>query len=92
MLPEAARASRVTVGHAEGMPLAFANIYRDLAEAIRAGKEKRAVDPAADIYPRAEDGLRSMAAIHAVAASGEAGGDWVDARPPMFRDDAGTQS
>ena len=30
--PEADRASRVTVGHAEGMPLAFGNIYRDLAE------------------------------------------------------------
>jgi predicted dehydrogenase len=83
--PEADRASRVTVGHAEGMPLAFANIYRDLAEAIRAGKEGRAMDPAADLYPRAEDGLRSMAAVFAVAQSGKAEGMWVDARPPMFR-------
>ncbi len=32
--PEADRASRVTIGHAEGMPLAFANIYADLAEQI----------------------------------------------------------
>ncbi|MFV1875845.1 Gfo/Idh/MocA family protein [Nioella sp.] len=83
--PEADRSSRVTVGHAEGMPLAFANIYRDLAEAIRAGKEGRAMDPAADLYPRAEDGLRSMAAVFAVAESGKADGVWVDARPPMFR-------
>jgi predicted dehydrogenase len=83
--PEADRASRVTVGHAEGMPLAFANIYRDLAEAIAAAKEGRSPDPAADLYPRAEDGLRSMAAVHAVAESGRAGGTWVDARPPMFR-------
>ncbi len=83
--PEAIRASRVTMGHAEGMPLAFANIYRDLAEAIRARKEARAMDPAADLYPRAEDGLRSMAAIVAVAESGKAEGRWVDARPPMFR-------
>jgi hypothetical protein len=36
--PEADRTSRVTIGHAEGMPLAFANIYKDLAEAIRARK------------------------------------------------------
>jgi hypothetical protein len=36
--PEADRTSRVTIGHAEGMPLAFANIYKDLAEAIRAEK------------------------------------------------------
>jgi predicted dehydrogenase len=83
--PEADRASRVTIGHAEGMPLAFANIYKDLAEVIRAGKDGRAPDPAADLFPRAEDGLRSMAAVFAVAESGKAQGQWVDARPPMFR-------
>ena len=83
--PEADRTSRVTIGHAEGMPLAFANIYKDLAEAIRAEKEGRAVNSAANLYPRAEDGLRSMAAVFAVAESGKADGTWVDARPPMFR-------
>ena len=83
--PEADRTSRVTVGHAEGMPLAFANIYSDLAEAIRARNEDRPCDPAADLYPRAEDGLRSMAAVFAVAQSGKSDGAWVDARPPMFR-------
>ncbi|MBS1302555.1 Gfo/Idh/MocA family oxidoreductase [Loktanella sp. SALINAS62] len=83
--PEADRSSRVTVGHAEGMPLAFANIYTDLAEAIRARKDGREMDPAANLYPRATDGLRSMAAVHAVAASGKADGAWLDARPPMFR-------
>ena len=83
--PEADRASRVTIGHAEGMPLAFANIYKDLAEAIRASKESRAMDPAANLYPRSEDGLRSMAAVFAVAESGKAEGIWVEARPPMFR-------
>ncbi len=83
--PEADRATRVTIGHAEGMPLAFANIYKDLAEAIRAQKEGRAPDPAADLYPRAMDGLRSMAAVHQAVASANDGGAWVDARPPMFR-------
>jgi hypothetical protein len=83
--PEADRASRVTVGHAEGMPLAFGNIYRDLAEALVAQKAGVAVDPAADLYPKAEDGLRSIAAIHAAVASAAAQGEWVDARPPMFR-------
>lgn len=83
--PEADRASRVTMGHAEGMPLAFANIYKDLAEAIRARREVRDMDPAADLYPRAEDGLRSMAAVYAVAESGRSEGAWIDARPPMFR-------
>ena len=67
------------------MPLAFANIYKDLAEAINAQIEGRDMDMAADLYPRAEDGLRSMAAVFAVANSGKADGAWVDARPPMFR-------
>ncbi|MGR3625187.1 MAG: Gfo/Idh/MocA family protein [Limimaricola sp.] len=83
--PEAMRASRVTIGHAEGMPLAFANIYADLAETIAARKAGRTPDPAADLYPRAEDGLRSMAAVFAVAESGGQDGAWVEARPPMFR-------
>ena len=83
--PEADRTSRVTIGHAEGMPLAFANIYKDLSDTIHAMNEGRKPDPAANLFPRAEDGLRSMAAVHAVAASGSAGGTWVDARPPMFR-------
>ena len=83
--PEGDRASRVTVGHAEGMPLAFANIYSDLAENIAARKAGRAADPAAAWYPTAEDGLRSMAAVHQATASAKADGVWVDARPPMFR-------
>jgi len=83
--PEADRATRVTIGHAEGMPLAFANIYTDLAEAIRAYQEKRVIDPAADLYPRATDGLRSMAAVAAVAESGKNSAAWIDARPPMYR-------
>ena len=83
--PEADRTTRVTIGHSEGMPLAFANIYTDLAEAIHARNEGRAIDPAADLYPRAEDGLRSMAAVFAVAQSGKQDGAWLDARPPMFK-------
>ena len=83
--PEADRASRVTIGHAEGMPLAFANIYADLAETIRAAKEGRTPDPAANLFPKAADGLRSMAAVHSAVASAKANGAWVDARPPMFR-------
>src|SRR5690606_33783699 len=85
LFPAAARASRVTVGHAEGMPMAFANIYRDLAEVIGARKAGRPVDPAVDLCPRVEDGLRSVAAIFAVADSARSGGAGVDARPPMLR-------
>ncbi|MEY4872348.1 MAG: hypothetical protein RLZZ563_1678 [Pseudomonadota bacterium] len=83
--PEADRASRVTVGHAEGMPEAFANIYRDLADTIRAQQQGASPDPAANLFPKAEDGLRSIAAIHAAVESARGMGAWVDARPPMFR-------
>ena len=83
--PEADRASRVTIGHAEGMPLAFANIYADLAAAIMARRQGRALDPAAAHYPTATDGLRSIAAIAAAVASARAGGAWTDARPPSLR-------
>ncbi len=76
--PEADRASRVAIGHAEGMPLAFANIYSDLAEAIRAGKQQRHVDPKLCLFPTAEDGLASMQAIFAVSESGKTGSCWVD--------------
>jgi predicted dehydrogenase len=83
--PAADRASRVTVGHAEGMPLAFANIYSDLAEVLRARAQGRPAADGTDSYPKAVDGLRSMAAVHAAVASARARGAWVDARPPMFR-------
>ena len=83
--PEADRTSRVAIGHAEGMPLAFANLYRDLADVIAARRDGRAPDPAACHYPTAVDGLRSMAAVEAAVESASAGGIWVDARAPSMR-------
>jgi predicted dehydrogenase len=74
---EASRLSRVAIAHPEGFPLAVANIYVDLAAAIKG--ELR------DGLPTAEDGLRSMAAVHAAVASAKGQGAWVDARPPMMR-------
>ncbi|MFK7866869.1 MAG: Gfo/Idh/MocA family protein [Alphaproteobacteria bacterium] len=83
--PEADRASRVTIGHAEGMTLAFANIYKDLAENINAKNQGRSPDPHALDFPRAEDGLRSMAAVYAATASAKADGIWMDATPALFK-------
>lgn len=85
--PEADRASRVTIGHAEGMPLAFANIYADLAEVIRARREDRVPDPLACSYPTAEDGLRSIAAIRAAVDSASRHGTWTDAHVRNSRRD-----
>lgn len=71
--PEADRSSRVTVGHAEGMPLAFGNIYTELAHAISAIKAGKT--PELDLVPLVEDGAHSIKAIAAVAASK---GEWVE--------------
>ena len=74
---EAERMTRVGIAHPEGFPLAVANIYVDLAAGIRG--EVR------DGLPTAEDGVRSMAAVHQAVASAKANGEWVDARPPLYR-------
>jgi len=74
---DAQRLSRVAIAHPEGFPLAIANIYCDLADAIRG--ETR------DGLPLAADGLRSMAAVHTAVASAKQNGAWMDARPEIFR-------
>ena len=76
--PEADRASRVTVGHAEGFFGAFGNIYADLAEQVRANREHRMPNPLALSCPTAEDGSRSIAAVQAAVASAKARGAWVN--------------
>ena len=83
--PEAQRATRIATGHSEGMLVAFANIYADLAAAIAARREGRAPDPLARHVPTAVDGLRSIAAIGAAVDSAAQGGAWTDARPPSLR-------
>ena len=83
--PEADRASRIAIGHAEGMPLAFGNVYADLAEVISAKKQGRKPSPLATHYPTAADGLRSIAAIKAAVESAKAQSKWIDARPLRFR-------
>ena len=74
---EASRLSRVAIAHPEGFPLAVANIYCDIADAIR-GEERNSL-------PTAEAGTRTMAAVHYAVQSAKEGGVWLDARPPMFR-------
>ena len=70
---EAARLSRVAIAHPEGFPLAVANIYVDLAAAIRGEPHGH--------YPTAEDGVRSIAAVYQSVASSKNDGAWVDAYP-----------
>src|SRR5262249_29371049 len=83
--PAADRASRATVGHAEGFFCAFSNIYADLAAVLRARRDGRSPDPLALTFPTAEDGLRSVAAVEAAVRSAKAKGAWVDASQPSLR-------
>jgi predicted dehydrogenase len=83
--PDAERATRIAAGHSEGMLVAFANIYTDLADVISAGRSGSEVNPGALHFPTAIDGLRSIAAIRSCVDSAMAGGAWIDARPPSLR-------
>ena len=74
---DASRLSRVAIAHPEGFPLAVANIYVDIAAALSGKITKN--------LPTPSDGLRSMTAVYATVESAKNKGQWVDARPPMFR-------
>ena len=74
---DASRLSRVAIAHPEGFPLAVANIYVDIAATINGDVREN--------LPTASDGLRSMAAVYAATESARNSGQWIDARPPMFR-------
>jgi predicted dehydrogenase len=74
----AARATRIPSGHPEGYLEGFANLYRDLAEQIRARRAKRAPDRAALLVPTVEDGAHGVKFIHAAVESSAKNGAWVD--------------
>jgi len=72
----AAAATRTPPAHPEGYLEAFANIYRNFANHIRARLEKREPDPIALDYPKIEDGIRGMAFIEAVVESSRKNAAW----------------
>lgn len=78
LLPEAARLTRLTAGHPEGLLEAFANLYRDAAEAIAARLLGRDPDPAALDFPTAADGAAGLAFIAAALDSSARDGAWAE--------------
>ena len=72
----ATHASRIPAGHPEGYLEAFAQIYRDVAEQIRARIETREPDPASLLVPCIADGVRGMRFIAAAVASSQANATW----------------
>ena len=78
-LSDAAKAAgRTPPAHPEGYLEAFANIYKNFANAIRARQagERLAKDHPANDFPKIEDGVRGMAFIEAVVASSKANAAW----------------
>ena len=76
---EAARLTRVGLGHPEGFFESFANIYGDIADAVHALNrgEPYAPDPLG--FPTGRDGVLGVAFVEAVCASHEKAGRWTPA-------------
>lgn len=72
----AAANSRTPAAHPEGYLEAFANIYRNFANHIRAKSAGVQPDPMVLDYPKIEDGVRGMAFIDAVVASSKHNAAW----------------
>ncbi len=73
---EAARVTRIPPGHPEGFLEAFANIYSEVARAIRARKAGNAADPEVT-FPTVQDGLEGVAFVDACIRSSARDAAWV---------------
>ncbi|APX92256.1 oxidoreductase [Halomonas sp. 1513] len=71
-------ASRIPPGHPEGYLEAFAQLYGDFAEQIRARQGGRSAAPLAANTPDVMDGVDGLRFITRALASSAAGGAWVD--------------
>lgn len=64
-------ASRIPTGHPEGFIEAFANIYRDFAQAVASGRPN-------PLVPGIAEGVRGMAFVERAVAASRDGAGWVD--------------
>lgn len=70
--------TRTPSGHPEGYLEAFANIYKNFAECILANLEKKLPQKESLDYPGITEGIRGMAFIETVIASGKSTQKWLD--------------
>ena len=75
--PAAARVSRLPAGHPEGYLEAFATLYGEIAQAIRAARRGGPKADAGVDFPGLVDGVRGVEFIEAVVASSARGGRWI---------------
>jgi predicted dehydrogenase len=73
---EAARMTRVPSGHPEGYLEGFANIYSEVAQAIKAARAGKKAAKGVQ-FPGIEDGVAGMAFIEACVKSSRANSKWV---------------
>ena len=74
--PSAARATRLPPGHPEAFLEAFAVVYRNACDTMRARLLDEPPDPLALDFPTADDGLRSLLFIEAAAKSSASAEKW----------------
>jgi predicted dehydrogenase len=68
--------TRTPGGHPEGYLEAFANLYHNFALCVKAEIEGKAASPEAQDYPGINDGVRGMAFVENVIASGKSDIKW----------------
>ena len=72
----AGRVTRIPAGHPEGYLEGFANIYTEVARAIRAARAGMPL-PDGVVFPTIADGVKGLAFIEAAVASSAANAGWV---------------
>jgi predicted dehydrogenase len=70
--------TRVPAGHPEGYLEAFANLYRNFSQVLRAKASGQQPSKAAMDYPSVAEGVRAMAFIETMIASSNATQKWID--------------
>src|SRR3984957_4804008 len=71
----AGRMTRIPPGHPEGYLEGFANIYSEVALAIRAAESGKKLDKAVH-FPTIDDGVKGLAFVEAAVKSSKANGKW----------------
>ena len=74
--PAAGRATRIPAGHPEAFLEAFANIYVNATDTIRARIRRERPDPLALDFPTVDDGVRGMLFIETVVKSSKSKRKW----------------
>jgi predicted dehydrogenase len=75
--PAAGRGTRLPAGHPEGFVEAFANIYCNFADTLRAKLTRTKPDPLALDFPDVNDGLRGMLFLETLFASVKSKQKWM---------------